>query len=100
MVHFRILSSSLSALALGAFALAAPAHAESRSGKSLPAVTYSKPAPVTVSGKPGKGHGDRDLPTHVGPKKGFPDNRGIKEAFEHSNEHSAHHRDRDDSPGC
>lgn len=79
----RIKNLALSA-ALLSVAFASTAEAKStRSSASVPAVSHQS---------------HRDLPSHVGPKKGFADNHGIRQAMEHSNEHSAHHRDHD-SPG-
>lgn len=80
----RIKTLALSAALLS---LAFAATAEAKSTRSFASI----PAPAAKS--------HRDLPDHVGPKKGFADNHGIREAMEHSNEHSAHHRNHD-SPGC
>lgn len=72
-----LLSSSIAIAAL----ITSPAYAGStRSGHALPKVATSS------------SHASHALPQHVGPKKGWPDNNGIKNAWEHSNEHSAHHR--------
>ncbi|MEO0032621.1 MAG: hypothetical protein RIS94_2379 [Pseudomonadota bacterium] len=91
MPHAKLTSSSIAIVALF---LAGTAHAAStRSGSNLP--TF-KPASYTTSNS---GRSVSSLPTHVGPKDGFRENHGLEEAREHSNEHSAHHRGDDDSPG-
>ena len=75
-----------SSIALAALLLAGSAHAAStRSSGNLPT---------------SQGRSASSLPTHVGPKDGFRHNHGLEEAWEHSNEHSAHHRGDNDSPGC
>jgi len=85
MMIAKLTSSSiaLAALLMAGNAQAAP-H---RSGGDLPQSSSS-----------GHGRSASSLPDHVGPKNGFKDNHGIEEAYEHSDEHSAHHRH--DSPGC
>lgn len=87
MPGYRILPASIVIAALltatPASASAAPRTEPVRSGASLPAK---------------KEGAARTLPVHVGPKDGFHDNHGFREAWEHASEHSAGHR-RGDSPG-
>ncbi|MCW1381964.1 hypothetical protein OLX02_03930 [Novosphingobium sp. KCTC 2891] len=78
-----------SSIALATLLAAGSAHAGSiRSRDALPSVSYA--------GKQSEKFSDRSLPTHVGPKKGWRDNHGLENAYEHSNEHSAHHRNDSD----
>ncbi|MCH7627154.1 MAG: hypothetical protein IH997_00370 [Proteobacteria bacterium] len=88
-----LLSTSIAlATLVPTLALATPAHAGvTRSGSSLPNKSQS------VKYAENRGRSASDLPDHVGPKKGWPDNHGIDNAWEHANEHSAHHRN--DSEG-
>ncbi|MCB2078275.1 MAG: hypothetical protein KDE55_11335 [Novosphingobium sp.] len=79
----RIATLSLAAPALFVLGTGAPAFA---AGAKKP----EQSAASQDSGKK-KGH------TQVGPRDGFPDNRGIEIARRVSNEHSAHNRN--DSPG-
>ena len=72
-------------------AIASSANAkETRSASSLPKAS-------STTHRDDRGAKGKDLPRHVGPKKGWPDNHGIENAWEHANEHSAHHRN--DSEG-
>ena len=84
MSNNKPLSTSIAlAILAPALVLASPALGrETRSGTSLPRAGLS-----------GEDHGaGRSQPRQVGPKKGWPDNHGIENAWERANEHSAHHR--------
>lgn len=102
MPNIKLLCSSIAIAGL-LTATAAEAKA-TRAAGSLPApkagfAGVSSKSDSFRSGR--RGRDPKSLPTHVGPKKGWKYNRGLENAWEHSNEHSAHHRhDRDDSPGC
>ena len=87
----KLLTTSIAFATIApALALATPAHAGStRSGTSLPRANHEALAE-------NRGRSAGDLPSHVGPKKGWPDNHGIENAWEHANEHSAHHRNQSD----
>lgn len=87
MPAYKNLSTSIAfAIALPALSLAVPAAAkETRSATSLPKVSLV--AYGASNGRPAS-----SLPRDVGPKKGWPVNHGIENAWEHANEHSAHHR--------
>jgi hypothetical protein len=83
----RTLKNPLAAgIVAAALILPAAAHAgENRAGAAIPKSGYDTAK-----------KDDKAKPT-VGPKDGFPDNRGIDRAYERSNEHSALHRN--DSKG-
>ncbi|WP_225205048.1 hypothetical protein [Novosphingobium huizhouense] len=80
---FTLVAVTLAAAPVGAWAK------ETRSGSSLPAP--KPPVPAAAHGGAAK-----ELPKHVGPKKGWPRNHGIENAWQHANEHSAHHRNDSD----